>query len=863
MRRVFGTALGINYEFVVPKAAETVDVSNQNLVPVIVDGKGQILNQYFFPSVEHNTGVPAAIREIPLPNNFKSYEEYLNAVWIWNVNTKLTSDNYLLPIPMGFSFKRPGKPYILTELEKSPSSIEHRRVKNAFSTNNTPLGPRNYLEMLEAVIDNKESDSKTFSVKGLNDQSIPKANHYTKETLWNGQLLPRQPMPEFFGNYESYVIAYRQWCNKVGTENIIPFHPSQYVSMLSLTQQDPSTKYFHVKDLPHRRVEECKFDLLKYKDVENFSEDKLESVKELLAGMKHVYNDLICHQEHHNFETLPRRKPFVSQLCEKFIDSYSSYGPTQPRYSKMLLNLLSNEYRKIIHFDINATHEIRRAIAFYGEGTCLENHYIIFTAFRKLFVDITGNFFDFVMGDMNLLHRIYITFAEFAGGLADIPKIHQFSKIKSDHKKGMLSIVQNMFYSLFICGQLLVIFSDPYIGHQKAVVRFQNHQRMFFDTACSLMERNGKEIAEMFEEANEETAELYLDLLYLILSAKLTKSVKTFVNSFKRTIFVWLQKLAIACPKEFFIFKNRVFRDSAASYSLLAMIAHVSLSAPRARFIKYANDMYYNLLISVIDTYVPQTSNVNNVKWVLAFISSITNYCQTVQSPLYYQLIYSLCCFLDRKFTSQTDNMLVIQVVSTIFSVLISTEDEYGQIVLLKCFPKVAWHESALTLLVKSNDLVGTNFIRFMISENIIIKIEAIRAFMKLILYHPAFLKQVLNLEKYNEIFIVCSDRSIEILIPIFKMLMHYYTHDKGRDTLIKEFLIKIKFKVRPILDRAKATVDNRHRAIVISFQKCYENNSALSAALNDVELKLNNLSKKNQSIANLYKIRKKSVTVS
>ncbi|KAH0786118.1 hypothetical protein GPJ56_009795 [Histomonas meleagridis] len=148
----------------------------------------------------------------PVSQNFSTYSEYREKAISWYEKTQRAARKLALPLPVWSTVNYPFKPFINPKLKY--------RIPTGY------LGPENHLQ-LEAIIINKEpfDESSVFGEKGRFQKDVPIKDHIS---LGKSTLIPPEPDPEYYDDYESYLQAVNNWTQICSNCTLIPHHPSEF-----------------------------------------------------------------------------------------------------------------------------------------------------------------------------------------------------------------------------------------------------------------------------------------------------------------------------------------------------------------------------------------------------------------------------------------------------------------------------------------------------------------------------------------------------------------------------------------------------------------------------------------------------------
>lgn len=188
----------------------------------------------------------------PSPINFDSWKKFEKESKTWYFNIKNDIKNYILPIPISFSYKR-----ISNQRESLKVSGYRDPVLIPF---NNRLFYQNLI-LKENFINLNENFPYPFGKKSISKLE----NIFNLNKNWKKQLIPISPNPYMFNDFNDFIKSYKNWYNIIINQKIEIYHPLNYSKINSFDIIKSKNSLIKLKEI--------KFPLLNNKFL-NYSKPK-------------------------------------------------------------------------------------------------------------------------------------------------------------------------------------------------------------------------------------------------------------------------------------------------------------------------------------------------------------------------------------------------------------------------------------------------------------------------------------------------------------------------------------------------------------------------------------------------------------
>ncbi|KAH0794447.1 hypothetical protein GPJ56_001740 [Histomonas meleagridis] len=301
--------------------SEDKDIPHNSTDPIFVGADGQVYSKYFEP-----LDIPIEANPEELPE--ESGLENTYAVYNFYKRYNNLRSYFVLPNPQCFLYPFP---------KRGPMPpIEQRSFFPMRNRTKTMAGryrkSQPYKSGSSAIFSSSVSNSPLISVLNyansvpLND-TIDSLNDIQNEHLWSEDLIPQFPIPEMYDSFEEFTIAAEKWYQIANTVEKIPYHPTEFRSILGLTEENPKKPY--------------KQNTSKTKEEEHQKPFGVQTVGPLSAP---ILTKSLCSLSAGYSSTILRQKYYllpVSALrnkgqCEVIINDYIKYGLTEPSSYRMI-----------------------------------------------------------------------------------------------------------------------------------------------------------------------------------------------------------------------------------------------------------------------------------------------------------------------------------------------------------------------------------------------------------------------------------------------------------------------------------------------------------------------------------------------
>ncbi|OHT09216.1 hypothetical protein TRFO_21949 [Tritrichomonas foetus] len=333
------TTLNNNYTF--PTLTSIVDIPESDgvEVPVYLDGLNQPYDKFyrkiskpFFNNDSINSfavniftqeRIPLVYNpedvimiDFPNPMDFMTKNEYYMAIQRWYKYMCTFFSSVQLPIPISGEFYIPLLPKIFTKEERNDPG----RYRT-FKPNLWPLLPTNYLSMIDMLINHDNIDP-----NGEFGEIIPKRNpilykyHITSDEQWQSSLMPKEPDPIIYNNFEEFEDTFIRWASLTYSSIKTPtIPPNQFTKLFGVDIAEQS------KEGPRPVLKEAK-------------PTKLNMFSEFTSCLKPNNTNLISNSLVKTLQTLLIRKPHKENVKFSYFGVSSSFQDEMENFGYSTFN---------------------------------------------------------------------------------------------------------------------------------------------------------------------------------------------------------------------------------------------------------------------------------------------------------------------------------------------------------------------------------------------------------------------------------------------------------------------------------------------------------------------------------------------
>ena len=863
--KTFPTSVGTEYTFFPPQF-EIKDIKTDDL-PAFVDGKGKTIgiDMKEMPEPLCLQG-KEQLPKMPLPTE-RRQPDFQKSVSKWFLAFSQIEKSVVLPVPMGYLFKRPGSPHIPTPLEKIKGTLDYRLASKSFSVKETHLYPVNYMQMYDSIISGDMPSFENFEQTGPRGEKIPFLNHFSEKTPWSAQLMPLKPEPYMYHAYEDYQNAMKNWIMKVMEDcPIIPMNPEQLQSIIKVEKQPQfavkrrerrskddisASDYFSFVSTPppdFESNEESKseevpssillssFDLIPPSEIESrdtpkqFSPPKNEDfIAKELSGMLEVYKTTFSQKE--SLRNQPIRLRFSDRLPYnmQLYTEWSTFGPTQPLKNKLLA-------RGMFESSILTTPSLPKLeSAQLITNMCKElkdvgSRYILAQTAISLLEDNTSR--AAIVTDIKCFYAIYQLFHEFTDCIVDMPII--YPNIPDN------ILIEALFHTLlnyYITNQIA-----SYMESIKkiSITKFlRDRQDVHIIAVTDIMEQRGDMIFNYISN-NIEKYPGYLTQVVFLFLAMGNHGYKFMIES-GWSFISFIIKLSEVSPETFHIFQLIIFHSVSMSSFVVSQLG--SLNYYPNDLLKCKNDELLLFLCSVLQERYPKEIINVDVSWALLFCTMILNQNQSSMiPPVQLKFFYSVVIYIQNRIWANPKldqwNYDIPQLITTIFTAMQMHHDEETLYIILKAFRRISGHPVVCKTALKDLDNILDIICKAISSNKVRLSCGGIKTIKYLLFNNPPIIDVIVGNKKYlqklgDSLFL----RNEESLLEIFKMLKVFTNHPNF--SKIKGSLQKILIASHFRFEAAKSTVFNKaqgkNQQKYKKFAEFLEKNSQMSTILKNV----------------------------
>lgn len=180
--------------------------------------------------------IPESSFQSPFPQleGFSSYDDYLSTLKEWYIRAVKYFASTFLPSPISGLIRFPAPPKVFSKEEKSNPA----RFKT-FKANQWPLLSNNYFQMLDIIFNQTE-----FNPDDPFENQIPKReviqmkHHVSSQDQWVSHLIPVEPSPVLYKNYEEFEESFLRWSQVAQGTMPLPPCPQDMSQLLNIDQVD-------------------------------------------------------------------------------------------------------------------------------------------------------------------------------------------------------------------------------------------------------------------------------------------------------------------------------------------------------------------------------------------------------------------------------------------------------------------------------------------------------------------------------------------------------------------------------------------------------------------------------------------------
>ena len=900
--KTFPTALSLTYTFEPPEFKVPSDFSVDQGDLIYVDGKGKTYGIDQRETLYPTKLTPLTLlMKMPLPTE-KTEREYKITIKNWAKITGETETQVLLPVPMGFSWKRPSPPHILTQRERTPGTFEYRTLTKTFSVKTSPLYPENFMEMMHYIVEEEHPSEEFFVKPGPRGQKIPFQNHVGDSTPWYGQLIPQRPMPNTFSSYTEYEKAMKRWINRISKENVIPPNASQLQNLLGLDRQteyllkrklikkgaesissgdyfeilsratgfdeeedsilNPSTKTLSENSSGNTSKKYVTSELMRIK-ANTPNPKKLDDIAAQLFGLHHIYSSLYIEQNHHH-RPQHAKQSFQADLpvCQKLYDEWTNFGPTKPMTEKMkpkaiFYDSVSSNYPTLPNIkDIAQIKSLCSCIKSIGV------RYRLFKVIIALFGKKSGQR-DAIITSIDSLNIVYRLFHEFASQIKDIPIMN-----KSDVSDPDLQALYTILLEYYITQQLVHFFE--YYNDKNAIQFLKGRNQINKRTLEDLIKAIEKTVLKKLYKITETAPDFCASCLFLFIS-----SGDDNLNTLERNEFPFitiLVKLSKVDPHSFRILQLHIFRTSALSSFVARQMA--AMNYDPYYILNESSEEFIMFLSQLLIQCFPKEKVNPDVTWTMSFITMIMNQnSSSVISHLQQTLFKGICIFVQNrmwanqqlpqwKFMIPQYLTLIKAALPILLENLSKKQGELSQIkedqpkntivneieliessilTLLKSYRCLCWHPSSNIVIDDISGTVAT--LKPIISNQIqSISVSGIRTLRLIVMNHPSFLEKIVSNQPQ---LVLLGDamflRREDPLIELFKFIMFITSmpwYPKMKN-IFSQLLVACHFRIAAAKSTVSSKAQMKKKETFKKFCKFLEDRPQVNQMLLDVDSQL------------------------
>lgn len=297
----------INKEYIITKYGCKIEKSIQHSnEPIFILPNKNIYNK--------NYDQIGTIHDCPMLPNVSCYQtkkEYQKELENWKSTIIKFFKMGFFPVPILHYIPRPEHPLLISREELADPVTRRKFIRN-FSPETNPLDPENYIYLIELLTQGKKYNSdELLKYKGFGDTDIYNRYHLNQKCSWGSLLIPRQPDPTLFSNFEDFEISTLKWASIISNMSFIPPSAKQIGELIeinkecsnNLSQPSPPEMELKIKDTFFKPINE-------------------NNISPNLRKLKDNYNEFIYQKEwkiENNIKNIDTFKPPHSSLSSKEI----------------------------------------------------------------------------------------------------------------------------------------------------------------------------------------------------------------------------------------------------------------------------------------------------------------------------------------------------------------------------------------------------------------------------------------------------------------------------------------------------------------------------------------------------------------